>query len=157
MEVNRFLYLHFHVAYLWIGLWQGCPISKRVSATSIKATASSQLVLDLDSPVFATRQRATEELTKLDRLAEPVLRKALDGQPSLKMRRRVQELLGQLAAAPTGEHLRQMRAVEALEDIGAADAQAVLKTLTNGAPDARLTREAKGSLERLEKRRAVQR
>src|SRR5262249_42411571 len=104
---------------------------------------------------FGHPAAGTEEVTELDRLAEPALRKAPTGQPSLEMRRRVQELLEQSAAAPTGEHIRQLRAVETLEHIRTADAQAMLKTLASGAANARLTREAKASLERLEKRRTV--
>jgi hypothetical protein len=113
----------------------------------------AKLVEDLDSPVFTIRQRATEELAKVDRLAEPALRKALSGQPSLELRRRVRELLDQLAAFPSGEHLRQVRAVETLEHIGTADAQAVLKRLASGAPNARQTREAKAALQRLTSRK----
>jgi hypothetical protein len=42
--------------------------------------------------------------------------------------------------------------VTVLERIGTAQAQQVLKTLAQGMPKARLTREAKASLERLSKR-----
>jgi hypothetical protein len=112
----------------------------------------TKLVLDLDSPVFATRQRASAELSRLDRLAEPALRKALTGQPSSEMKQRVQQLLGQMELILSGVQLRQLRAVEVLEQIGTPEARQVLQTLAQGAPEARLTQEAKASLDRLAKR-----
>ncbi len=108
----------------------------------------ARLVLELDSPDFATRDRAAEELAKLDRLAEPALRKALAGQPSLEMRRRVQQLLERLAAVPSSAQLRLLRAVETLEHIGTPEARQVLEKLAGGAAEARLTQEAKASLRR---------
>ena len=45
--------------------------------------------------------------------------------------------------------LRQVRAVELLERLGSREAQDVMKTLAQSAPEARLTQEAKASLERL--------
>jgi hypothetical protein len=42
-----------------------------------------------------------------------------------------------------------LRAVEVLERIGNAEARRVLEALAKGAPEARLTREARTSLERL--------
>jgi WD40 repeat protein len=126
---------------------------RRVEPVEEKAVA--KLVLDLDSPVFATRQQALEELSRMGRLAEPALRKALSGQPSLEVRRRVQQLLGQLAAVPSGERLRALRALEALEQIGTPQARAALEALARGAPEARLTQEAKAALERLARRRSA--
>jgi WD40 repeat protein len=119
---------------------------RRVEPPEERAVA--QLVRDLDSPVFATRQRASEELAKLDRLAEPALRQALAGQPSLEVRRRVQQLLEHLEAVPSGDQLRSLRAVEALERIGTRPAREVLEALAGGAPNARLTRDAQAALRR---------
>jgi hypothetical protein len=48
--------------------------------------------------------------------------------------------------------MRTFRAIEVLEHIATPEAQQVLKTLSEGAPEARVTREAKVSLERLAKR-----
>jgi WD40 repeat protein len=77
---------------------------RRVEPPEEKTIA--QWVRDLDSPVFATRQQATEEPAKLDCLAEPALRKALLDQPPLETRRRIDQLLEQLTATPFGRELR---------------------------------------------------
>jgi hypothetical protein len=47
-----------------------------------------------------------------------------------------------------------LRALEVLEHIATPEAQQVLKTLATGAPEARLTQEAKASLARLARRTA---
>ena len=47
-----------------------------------------------------------------------------------------------------------LRAVEVLERIGTPEARQVLAKLADGAPEARLTQEAKASLQRLAKRSA---
>jgi hypothetical protein len=51
--------------------------------------------------------------------------------------------------------LGEVRAVEALEHAGTADAQALLGKLAGGAAPARLTREAKAALDRLDRRAAT--
>jgi dipeptidyl aminopeptidase/acylaminoacyl peptidase len=105
-------------------------------------------VNDLDSDVFANRERATAELAKLGDRAEPALRQALAKSPSLEARRRIEGLLGK--RFPLSPRLLfSLRAVEVLEHIGTPQARAVLQKLAAGDPDARLTREAKASLDRL--------
>jgi hypothetical protein len=122
----------------------------------VAAQQLAQLIADLDSDRFTVRQRATEELERLAELAEPVLRKALAGEPSPEMRRRVGRLLQQLGwPVKSPERLRALRAVEGLEHIGTTEARRLLEKLAQGAPEAGLTREAKASLERLAKRPAA--
>jgi hypothetical protein len=53
------------------------------------------------------------------------------------------------------ERLRELRSLEVVEQIGDAEARQLLRALAQGAPPARLTREAKASLERLERSRAI--
>ncbi len=112
----------------------------------------AQLITDLDSPAYLVRQKATRELSKLDRLAEPALRKALAGKPSPELQQRIQQLLAQLEGVPSSEQLQALRAVEALEIADTPEARRLLDELAKGAPEARLTQEAKASLERLTKR-----
>jgi RNA polymerase sigma factor (sigma-70 family) len=121
-------------------------------------TRITRLIADLDNDRFAVRDRATRELEKMGDLSEPALRKVLIGQPSLEARRRVEQLLQKLRAAITNpEQLQALRGIEVLEYIGTPQARQVLETLAKGAPEARLTREAKASLRRLDSRNSSRR
>jgi hypothetical protein len=108
---------------------------------------------DLDDRRFAVRERAVRELKALGEPAVPALRQALRGGPALETRRRAEQLLEGLLRVPiTGEALRSLRAVEVLERVGTAEAKGVLERLAGGEPEARLTCEAKASLNRLGRR-----
>jgi RNA polymerase sigma factor (sigma-70 family) len=108
------------------------------------------LIADLDSADFATRQKAAENLRQLGRLAEAVLRQAKEKAESVEVRRRAAELLAELEDAPTPpEELRALRAVEVLEWIGTAKARELLGELAHGAAGARLTQAAAAALQRL--------
>ena len=122
-------------------------------AAAIDPCHLARLVADLDSNEFSVREKATQELQALGELAAPSLRRALEKQPSLELRRRVKELLDGLNQLPA-EQVRGIRAVEVLEHTGSSEARQVLRSLAQGAPEARLTREAKASLQRLAKRTA---
>jgi WD40 repeat protein len=111
-----------------------------------------QLLEQLDSAKFDERSRAMKELTALGNLAEGSLRKALAGKPSLETRRRIEQLVDQLNPARTPEGLRRVRALEVLERIGGAGARRVLEELAGGPAEASLTLEAKGALDRLQRR-----
>jgi RNA polymerase sigma factor (sigma-70 family) len=115
----------------------------------------ARLVTDLDSDDFTVRQKSTAELEKLGKLALPAYRQALQGKPSLEARRRLEDLLDKAQRdwwGQSGERLRSLRAVEALELAGTEPARELLKTLAAGAEGARLTAEAKQALERLANR-----
>jgi hypothetical protein len=86
------------------------------------------------------------------------LRKTMKGHPSAEARRRLEQLINKQdleLVNPSPDHRRSVRAVEVLELAGTPEAQKVLKTLSQGAPEARLTQEAKASLERLAHRSSV--
>jgi len=114
-----------------------------------------RLLGNLDSPRFDDRERASRELRQLGELAEPALVHALAGRPSSEARRRTDELL-QLRDRQivSGDALRALRAVEVLELMGTAKACAALQALSAGAPEARLTCDAKAAVERLATRSA---
>jgi hypothetical protein len=113
----------------------------------------NHLITDLDSDQFAVRDKAMHELDELGELTEAALRKMLDGKPSREARRRAQQLLEKLRGPlPAGERLRSLRAVEVLEHAGTEQARRLLTRLVDGAPEARLTREAKVALQRLDQR-----
>ncbi len=121
-----------------------------------EAQRIGRLLADLDSNDFAVRTKAETELEALGDLAESALRKALEGQPSLEVRRRVEGLLKNLEGTITDpDKLRVVRALEVLEQIGTPEAGRVVETMTQGAEEARLTREAKASLQRLSRRLPV--
>jgi WD40 repeat protein len=109
-----------------------------------------RLVADLGDEAFDVRDKANRELEQLDDLAEPALKEALKGNPSAEAAKRIRRLLQRLEEPlGDGEQLRRLRAVELLERIGTPEAAELLKALAKGAPAARVTKEAKASLERL--------
>jgi RNA polymerase sigma factor (sigma-70 family) len=112
----------------------------------------ARLIAELDSNEFAVRKRATDELKQLNESVIPELRKALARHPSPEARHRLEEVLSGLENLPRGDRLRSLRAVETLEHLATSEARHVLQLLTKGAREARLTRDAKASLERLSRR-----
>lgn len=112
-----------------------------------------QWVRELDDARFKVRERAQHELEMAGLAAEKQLAKALADKPSAEVRQQVEALQKKLRGPVTRvELLRDLRAVEVLELIGSAEARDVLKTLAEGADEARLTREVKATLRLLEKR-----
>ena len=119
----------------------------------VAAQEITRLITALDSNQFATRQKATGDLEKLEELAAPALRQTLENRPSLEMRRRIEALLNKVDEhIPSNEHLRALRTIEVLEGISTTEAREVLATLGKGAPQARLTQLATAAQERLGKR-----
>jgi hypothetical protein len=118
----------------------------------------ARLLADLGSAQFEARERATEGLERLGELAVPELRRALAKRPDLEVRRRIERILSCTdGKAPPPARLAAIRAVEVLEHVGTPEARALLRELGRGAPEARLTQEAKASLDRLKKRPAARR
>jgi RNA polymerase sigma factor (sigma-70 family) len=110
------------------------------------AKTIAALITDLQSDVFAVRQKAEAGLEALGELAEPQIRQALAGDPSIEVRQRLQRLL------KVTRPVRDLRVVELLELAGGADARRVLEELARGAASARLTREAQAAAQRLAQR-----
>jgi hypothetical protein len=108
----------------------------------------ARLVADLESETFATRAQAQAELEKFAEGAEPALRKALEGNPSLKRRRRLEGLLAYYSAT----RLPNGRALEVLERMGNREARELMEPLAGGSSQAWLTKEAKAALDRLARR-----
>jgi RNA polymerase sigma factor (sigma-70 family) len=121
-------------------------------ATPAGAEQISKLIAGLDDDDFDRREKATEELVKVGEQAEPLVKKALEGKPSVEMRRRLEYVLERLrGSGDSGERLQQARALEVLEATRTPEARAVLEELARGEADAWLTREAKAALARLGK------
>lgn len=109
----------------------------------------ARLVAELDSERFEVREKAGKQIEEIGELAKPSLLKALEGKPSLEVRRRIELLLINIEPAHSPAQLRALRAVEVLEHVGTPEARRVLETLASGAAEARLTRESKAALARL--------
>jgi RNA polymerase sigma factor (sigma-70 family) len=127
-----------------------------VEAPSGKRLAA--MIADLDSDQFQAREKASRELEQLGDGALSACREALANRPSTEKRHRLQALIDRqeqehLAPSPAG--LRVLRAIEVLELIATAEARQHLETLAAGASEARLTREARATLDRLSRRVAA--
>jgi RNA polymerase sigma factor (sigma-70 family) len=108
-----------------------------------------RLIADLDSDDFQIREKATRALDELGDTVGPALRKVIAGQPSAEVRSRADRLLEKLAT-PAPQLLRSLRALEVLEAVGGPEALQVVERIANGAAEARLTRDAKAALARLD-------
>jgi len=113
-----------------------------------------RLITCLDSPRFAERQQATQELVELDALALLALRQCLRDKPPLEVRRRVEKILERnlMNAVLSPEQLRAVRGIDVLEQIGTPEARQLLAVLAQGAAGARLTLEARTALRPLGQR-----
>jgi hypothetical protein len=115
----------------------------------------TRLIAELDSKDFATRTRATRDLEKLGELATTACRRALDAGPTLEVRRRLEQILEahkRLWREPAPDLLRQLRALEVLETAATVEAVQALRRMAGGAPQSRVTLDARTSLDRLRRR-----
>jgi hypothetical protein len=110
-----------------------------------------RLVADLDADEFDKREAAEKKLRAFGGWAEAALRAGLKDNPSPEQKRRIEGILAALRDfnPPAPETLRRLRAVMVLERAGTAEAQKLLQALAKGSPEARLAREAKAALDRL--------
>lgn len=112
-----------------------------------------RLIADLDSDVFAIRDKAFKRLDELGSAAESELRATLVKASSLELRRRLERLIARprpLVSSP--ETLRYLRAIGVLEQIASKDSKSLLEELSRGAAHAVETQEARASVERLSRR-----
>jgi WD40 repeat protein len=107
--------------------------------------------MDLDSEEQDRRVAAERGLAAARDQAEEALRAAVLKPLSLEQMRRAERLLKKIDPTTDAELLRQARAVEILEYAGSKEAITLLEKLAKGAPAARLTRDAKESLQRLKR------
>jgi WD40 repeat protein len=108
---------------------------------------------DLGSPVFDTREAAHKEIARAGEMVEGALQRARETAGDAEVQRRLTDLLDRVHRPETRpEQLRDLRAVEVIEHLNNAEARRLLGELAKGAPEARLTREAKAGLARLERK-----
>jgi WD40 repeat protein len=108
-----------------------------------------ELFDSLDSDDFAQRKKASEELSQLAERAADTLKREAKETSSAEVRRALGEILEGAGVTLTAEQGRGVRAVEAVEAMGTAEAARWLGELAGGAPGARLTREAGAARDRL--------
>jgi hypothetical protein len=116
------------------------------------------LISDLDSDQFETRSRAARRLEELGARALGACHEALAGKLSVEVRTRLEEIVQKQLRKwrkSSGEEVRTLRALEALERAGTPEARRLLQALADGVPEARMTVEAKASLERLAGRQSA--
>jgi hypothetical protein len=130
-------------------------LGSKLKPATVDFQRIDRYIRELDDNNFDVRKTAREELSKMEEAPEPKLRQALTGKPSLEMRRRVEELLKEIAhnkLEPSAQQLQPIRALEVLEHIATPEAKEIIDRLAQGGPGLRLTEEAKGSLERMKKK-----
>ena len=108
-------------------------------------------IADLDSDVFAIREAASRELSKIGEPVQTPIREALKKDMSAESQRRLTQILATVSNAPDPESVRTVRAIMVLERIGAPEARGVLEAMSRGAPGTRVTEEAAAALRRLDK------
>jgi RNA polymerase sigma factor (sigma-70 family) len=113
-----------------------------------------KLIANLDHKSFAVRTGAYKELEGMGSVVQPALRKALERPVSQEVRQRLQDLVTAVPHVLSGDALRNVRAIQALEALGSDGTRDILAAVAKGAAAARETREAAASLERLAKRLA---
>jgi WD40 repeat protein len=110
----------------------------------------TKLIADLDADEFEARESAHKQLEGFGELALARMREALKGSPSAEQRRALEELVkGAVAPSPSGERLRLVRALEALELAATPEAVKVIRAVADGAPDTLPTTQAQAILRRL--------
>jgi hypothetical protein len=123
-------------------------VVKPIVAVEPKAMAA--LIEKLGSSEFAEREAASKELATLAPAAVDQLREAIGKSDSPEVRARLGVILSGVGGPKfSGERLRELRAVEVLEQMGTPEARKVLTRLAAGASGAALTRAAEAALGRI--------
>jgi WD40 repeat protein len=125
-------------------------LAAKKAAGALTPGQIGRLIGELDSDEFEVREKASEDLEKAGRQAEPALRRAMPRAPSLEAKRRMERLLAGLRPSSlSAEELTVIRGVQVLEYIGTPEARKVLKALSQGANGVRLSEEATQAVTRL--------
>lgn len=116
-----------------------------------------RLIEELDDDDFRVRERATQRLAELFPLAQNRVAQALEETESAEVRSRAKELLStaQRHTVAFPEQLRDIRAIQVLEQIGTPEAIDLLERMAEGARDARATQDAKLALVRMARRKSL--
>ena len=125
---------------------------------AVDAIKYQEWITNLGSDQLAVREAAVKELEGIGGHLKPFIEKTMKEKQYLETHRRLEQILKALEEArtdtPSLSTLRTIRAIMVLERVGSPEAQAMLETLSRGAPGARETEESRASLERLSNRPA---
>jgi WD40 repeat protein len=113
----------------------------------------ARLLQGLNDKAFAVREAAQKELEQWEELPAALLHKATGDAPAEVQRRLKRVLERRKPPDPMTVRVHTLRALEALEHIGTAEASRALEGLSAGAPEAWLMAEARAALGRLRARR----
>jgi WD40 repeat protein len=109
-----------------------------------------RLIAELGHNRFQVREKAFKRLNELGGTALPALRYALENNPTLEVRRRLELLLDRPAhLIRSPEVLRRLRAIGVLEQVGSPEARHLLEELAKGLPGAPETEAVRAALRRL--------
>ncbi|MGL4423797.1 MAG: WD40 repeat domain-containing protein, partial [Gemmataceae bacterium] len=107
------------------------------------------LFMDLQADDYGTRATAQRSLRGQGEEAIGMMKEELRTTTNTETREALSEILQKLLQEPTGEQLRPLRALEALEWMNTPEALALVRLLATGEPDAQITRDAKAIARRL--------
>jgi WD40 repeat protein len=130
--------------------WSVPLLGAHLHPVAVDSKHIEKLLADLDDERYEVREAASRELARLRYHAEPIVRRALHGKPTLETRRRIEAILDEPKCPPT-EALRTLRAITILERIGTPEARRILEKLAAGAASPE-TRAAEATLQRLKYR-----
>jgi RNA polymerase sigma factor (sigma-70 family) len=118
-------------------------------AIGIDDATLDRIVEELDSKQFEARRKASEELDRLGDTAIAGVKRRLAKAQSLELRRRLELFLTKWDRdEPTAERLREVRALQLMEELATPEALALLRDLARGNGNARRTEEAAQALAR---------
>ena len=122
-------------------------LRKHLTPVKVDPRWLAERLKELGGETFKIREAASRDLTEVAEAVETDLRRAMKEATTLEATRRLEKILQVLPTlTPSAETLRSLRALTVLERIGSEEARAILRELAEGAPDARLTQEAKRAL-----------
>lgn len=126
---------HAYVAIAMLGSVpeQSIPLAARfvTPPLSISEEELDSLIVDLESPLFSTRLRATQSLEKLGASAVFRLRKALRSRPTLETRSRLEALIDKAETISSADRSRAIRLVLVLCRIKTREAKVMLENLAD--------------------------
>jgi WD40 repeat protein len=115
------------------------------------AAAIDRMVAALNDPKFSVREQAYRDLDRIGEMIGAGLKARLTTAKSAEVRDRLVRLIDKhepLSLTP--EQLRATRALEILEQLRTPAARQLVADLARGAPEARLTRDARDTLRRMD-------